>query len=121
MGVTVLLSQVFSQMSNGTHSLIYSLRQTQNNDNNTAGSSRTGGTTGTGWSPGTGGTFGQVGLLQPLAALQYCSCTAGRNSQFTQPRLRCHVTETLPVFAPSLHVRTSYMTYGKNSEHRLLL
>ena len=43
---------------------------------------------------------------QPLAALQYCSCTAGRNSQFTQPRLRCHVTETLPVFAPPLNTHT---------------
>ena len=44
---------------------------------------------------------------QPLAALQYCSCTAGRNSQFTVPRLRCHVTETFPVFdTPNSHLHT---------------
>ena len=51
-------------MSNGTHSLIYSLRQTQNNDNNTAGSSRTGGTTGTGGTIGTGGTTGTGGAIR---------------------------------------------------------
>ena len=52
---------------------------------------------------------------QPLAALQYCSCTAGRNSQFTQPRLRCHVTETLPVLdthPPSTHTHTHTGQYN---------
>ena len=53
--------------------------------------------------------------MQPLAALQYCSCTAGRNSQFTQPRLRCHVTETLPVLdppTPSTHTHTHTGQYN---------
>ena len=47
--------------------------------------------------------------VQPLAVLQYCSYTAVLCSQFTQPRLRCHVTETLPVFdtlPPSLNTHT---------------
>ena len=40
-------------------------------------------------------------------ALQYCSCTAVLNSQFTQLRLRCHVTETLPVLdTPPPHTHT---------------
>ena len=52
-------------------------------------------------------------MTQPLAALQYCSCTAGRNSQFTQPRLRCHVTETLPVFAPTpQHTHTGQYNFS---------
>ena len=41
---------------------------------------------------------------QSLAALRYRSYIAVFCGRFTVPRLRFHVTETLPVFPPSLHV-----------------
>ena len=59
--------------------------------------------------PGFVGLARKEAVHQPLAVLQYCSYTAVLCSQFTQPRLRCHVTETLPVFdtlPPSLNTHT---------------